>query len=364
MLGILVMNAVSFALPDNAYFRLDAGGWATGPDRVVGVLGEVFFDQKMMALFSLLFGASVVLFIERVGARRRHPVWLSLWRNVLLLGMGLAHTVLWNGDVLLLYALCSPLVLLLRRLPPRVLLILGGVMFATTAGLALLVQRRVNAGSPDDLGFLWVSPDPSSGAGYVVGWMILDGFLRALGMMLIGIALYRTGFLAGRAERATYRRVAVGGLAVGLPLAVAAVIVTLASGFSSDLALVGTAVNTLATPLMGVGYGAAVLWWTTKPGAARPALRRRLDAVGRMALTNYLSQTVMGLLVFRVLLDRGELGRATILLIVVAMWAVQLWWSPRWLARFTNGPVEWLWRTATYLRRQPLRRRADVGGEP
>ena len=85
-------------------------------------------------------------------------------------------------------------------------------------------------------------------------------------------------------------------------------------------------------------------------------LKRRLRAVGRMALANYLSQTVLGILVLTVLLNDVAVNRSGILLFVLAVWAVQLWWSQAWLDRFRFGPAEWLWRVATYRRGQPLRR--------
>ena len=88
VLGILLMNVVSFGLPDPAYFNITNDGGDGLLDRAVGLLGEVLIDQKMMGLFSALFGASIVLFIDRVGARRRHPIVLSCWRNLLLLVIG------------------------------------------------------------------------------------------------------------------------------------------------------------------------------------------------------------------------------------------------------------------------------------
>ena len=112
-LGILVMNAVSFGLPQPAYFNLDYAGSDTALDWIVGVLGEVFVDQKTMAMFSMLFGAGIVVFADRAAAKGRRANWLSLWRNTLLLGIGLVHAVFWFGDVLMLYAICSPVLLLL-----------------------------------------------------------------------------------------------------------------------------------------------------------------------------------------------------------------------------------------------------------
>ena len=114
-LGILVMNAVSFGLAQPAYFNLDHSGSDHALDWIVGVLGEVFVDQKTMALFSMLCGAGIVVFADRAAAKGRRANWLSLWRNLLLLGIGLVHGWFWSGDILALYAVCAPVLLLLRK---------------------------------------------------------------------------------------------------------------------------------------------------------------------------------------------------------------------------------------------------------
>jgi uncharacterized protein len=352
-LGILPMNVVAFALADPAYYRLDADGIASPLDTAVGVVGEVVFDQKMMGLFSLLFGASIVLFVERVGARRRHPVLLSLWRNLLLLGIGLVHMWFWAGDILTLYALCAPVLLALRKLPPRVLMALGSVVYLSSAGLAVVVQAGV--GDPAELGWFWTSGD-LWGSDAVEAWILYDGYARALGMMLIGVALYRTGVLAGRADIRRYRQMAVVGLAVGLPFALAGVLWQLADDFSYRIALTSGALNTVGTIPMTLGYvGLLMCWSLARPAGLAARIQGRLRAVGRMALTNYLAQTTLGLVVLSWMLSEVDLTRSALVWFVVAVWLAELAWSAPWLARFTNGPVEWLWRVATYLRPQPLR---------
>ena len=148
-LGILVMNAVSYGLPEAAYFNLDAAGSDTWLDWIVGVAGEILVDQKTMALFSLLFGAGIVVFADRAEAKGNRPVRLSLWRNLLLLAIGLGHTVLWEGDILVVYALCSPVLLALRKRSPRLLLTLGSTMvLATSSGSAGIGHSRTSPSSP------------------------------------------------------------------------------------------------------------------------------------------------------------------------------------------------------------------------
>ena len=107
VLGILLMNAVSFRFETAPYLNLSAGGSETWLDWAVGIFGEVFVDQKFMGLFSLLFGAGMVLFIDRASEKGRRAVLLNLWRNALLFLIGILHFALWDGDVLTVYALSA-----------------------------------------------------------------------------------------------------------------------------------------------------------------------------------------------------------------------------------------------------------------
>ena len=109
VLGILLMNAVSFKFGRVPYLNLSAGGSETWLDWSVGVFGEIFIDQKFMGLFSLLFGAGILLFIERAESKDGRPILLNLWRNALLLAMGILHALAWDGDVLTVYAISSPI---------------------------------------------------------------------------------------------------------------------------------------------------------------------------------------------------------------------------------------------------------------
>lgn len=136
--GILLMNAVSFRFDTAPYFNLSAGGSETWIDWAVGIFGEVF--QKFMGLFSLLFGAGMILFIDRASARGRRAVALNMWRNVLLLLIGIVHFTIWDGDVLMGYAVSSFFLILLRSLSNKALISLGIVVFALSAVGAVLSQ--------------------------------------------------------------------------------------------------------------------------------------------------------------------------------------------------------------------------------
>lgn len=352
VLGILLMNAVSFKLDDAAYFNLSADGSANWLDWAVGVFGEIFVDQKFMGLFSLLFGASMILFIDRAAARGARAVLLNMWRNALLLLIGILHLAVWDGDVLTVYAVSSVFLLALRRLPNGWLIAIGAALFALSAALALLSQYIADSANASIAG-LWTPGEIDDQSGLAL--VVLSGFfLRALGAILIGAGLYRIGFMSGAMSASAYRKTALVGLAIGLPLATLGVIATALNGYSRDVAFIGQIPNTLGTMPAALGYMSLIILWDARADAW---LKRRLRAVGRMALTNYLTQTLFGVIALTILLgDNDSVGRAALLLFVFAVWALQLWWSQAWLGRFLFGPAEWLWRVATYRRGQPLRR--------
>ena len=357
VLGILLMNAVSFKYGSVPYWNISAGGMNNGLDWAVGIFGEIFVDQKFMGLFSLLFGAGIMLFIDRAAARNRHPVLLNLWRNGLLLLMGLLHSLLWMGDVLVVYSLSALFLLALRKLPAQALISIGAVIFLLTAANGLLMQYIANAAAAPLAG-LWTPTAIPLGQGEPVDNLLLlmtllNYFLRGLGLILMGAGLYRAGFMHGDRPARIYRLTALIGLGIGLPLAAAGIAFTALNGFSREVAFIGQIPNTVGTIPAALGYLSLIVLWNQ---GGDNWLKGRLRAVGRMALTNYLTQTVLGVLILTHLLSDAAIGRSGVLVFILAVWALQLAWSAAWLNQFRFGPLEWLWRVATYRRGQPLRR--------
>lgn len=354
VLGILPMNALAFGLASAAYFNVSAGGIRQPLDWVVGVATMIFVNQKMMALFSLLFGVGVVVFADRAKAKGRRVVWLSLWRFLLLLLVGLAHTAVWDGDVLVLYALCAPIVLLVRKLPAG-LLIGSGVVLALAGGLtAPLFQSTVGADGAE-LGDYWLT-DMDDMSGPVAGWFYLDVSGRALGLMLIGVALFRLGIVQGQRDDGYYRRMALWGLAAGTTVTAAELVYRIANDWSPDHALTGHLLTALGTIPMALGYMALIIMWNRRN---RHHIER-FRSVGRMALTNYLTQTILGVTMLTLWWGDVDLSRTMIAVWILGVWGLQIWWSTWWLARFRYGPFEWAWRCATYRTRQPLRQKAPA----
>ena len=357
VLGILLMNAVHFRFGPAPYFNLSAGGSETWLDWAVGIFGEVFVDQKFMGLFSMLFGAGMVLFIDRASGKGRRAVWLNLWRNALLLLIGVLHYLLWDGDVLVAYAMSSVFLIALRKLPNQALILLGVGVFALSIGCTAWAQQVADT-TGTSLSGLW-TPGEVADDEVIAAPVLLGYFLRALGLILVGAGLYRTGFVSGSLPARTYRLTAIAGLGVGLPLAALGAAVTAANDYSREVAFVGQIPNTIGTIPASLGYMSLILLWSNR---VDNWLKRRLRAVGRMALTNYLAQTVLGVLVLTVWLgDTDVVSRSAVLAFVLAVWALQLWWSQAWLGRFLFGPAEWLWRVATYRSGQPLRRLGHAG---
>ena len=228
---------------------------------------------------------------------------LNLWRNTLLLLVGVFHFWLWDGDVLVAYAISSVFLIALRKSPNWALI---------SVGVAVLV----------------------------------------------GAGLYRTGFMNGGMPARTYRLTAMVGLAVGLPLAAASVIITALNDYSREVAFIGQIPNTLGTIPCSLGYMSLIVLWNS---GADNWLKQRLRAVGRMALTNYLAQTVLGVLVLTIFLGGTDfVNRSALFVFVFAVWALQIWWSQAWLSRYLFGPAGWLWRVATYRSGQPLGRPGDL----
>ena len=357
VLGILLMNAVAIKMGLAPYLNLDAGGSATGGDRAVGLFGEIFVDQKFMGLFSLLFGAGILLFIERAETRERHPILLNLWRNALLFGIGILHTLLWDGDVLVVYAISALILVALRKLSAKVLIAIGAVAFLLSVPNSLLMQHIVDTTGVSLIG-IW---DPVGGPGAEMPALdntmeeltLLGYLLRGLGLILMGAGLYRTGFMNGAMPARVYRLSAVIGLGAGLSLATLGVAITALGDYSREVAFIGRVPNTLGTIPASLGYMSLIILWNR---SRDHWLKRRLLATGRMALTNYLSQTVLATLILNVLLGDVAVTRTGILLFCLGVWGLQLWWSPAWLSRFRFGPAEWLWRVGTYRKGQPLRR--------
>lgn len=387
VMGILAMNIVAFADVPAAYFNPLA---QTAPVRTADLLSYavnfLVFDGKMRGLFSFLFGASLLLMSETMasGLVRRRLFWLLLF--------GAAHFFLiWWGDILITYAAIGFLALAFRNASPRALIITAAVLiaiqFALYAGMtsyALSLQGPVFAGTatPDQLRS-WdqltrdtVMPSTEYRAGaialyqgpwtalvhhqltekpffplagiFAMGW-------ETLGYMLLGMAALKSGLLTGAWDNRRYRRWALVCLAVALPVYLVALRFLFRSEWAGSAVFMWAfAATAIVRPLMVAAYACLIILATRRGGA----LVERIAAAGRAAFSNYLGTSIVmtGLFYGWGLGLFATLGRAELMLIVIAAWALMLLWSKPWLERYRYGPLEWAWRSLTLWRAQPLRR--------
>ncbi len=381
VLGILVMNIQTFAMPMAAYLNPTAYGSLDGIHGLVWAVGHVLADQKMMALFSLLFGAGIVLFCERARASGRSEAAYHYRRNLWLMLFGMAHGyLLWSGDILFVYALCAFVLFPLRNRSSRSLFKLGIIFLAVSSIFYLLTGVSLEFIGPEavqeELLPAW-QPDSTLIAAEIAAmqgnWMtqlaaripltqemhgpalLLWGFWRASGMMLLGMALYKSRVLTGLSDKSVYRRLIWLAVLVGVPMVVVGIYWNFQNNWQISSMFFGSQFNYWGSVLISLGFMSAILL-LLKNGIV-PALTNRLAAVGRMAFSNYIMHTLICGLIFygHGLGLMGEIERAGQLLIVLGIWALQLWLSPIWLRHFRFGPLEWLWRSLTYWKLQPMR---------
>ena len=180
---------------------------------------------------------------------------------------------------------------------------------------------------------------------------------RAGGLMLVGMGLYKLGVFSAALPARTYKKMILAGLIFGLPLIIAGVWYHEATDWALEVGFLGgMQFNYWGSLLVALGWVGAVMLFCQ--GWSESWLYRSLAATGQMALSNYLMQTLICTTLFygHGLGLYGSVERTGQILIVFAVWAVQLLWSPWWMARFRFGPFEWLWRSLTYWRLQPIRR--------
>ena len=381
LLGILVMNVQAFAMPQAAYFNPTAYGDLEGANLYVWLAGRMLADQKFMTIFSMLFGAGIVLMAGRAEARGearrlhyRRMAWLAV--------IGLLHAhLLWQGDILFLYAVCGMAVYPLRRLGPGRLAALGTTLLAVGsavtigAGLSLpywpeeeLTAFTAEAWRPApevieaELAVFrggWLAQLPVRSANALALETILLvvwGFWRASGLMLIGMALFKRGVFGARRSPGFYAGLIGAAAAVGLPLQAYGAYLDFERGWPVWSFFVGMQFNYWPSVAVSLGYVGLVML-ACRTDALRRATRP-FAAVGRTALTNYLLQTVVCTTIFygHGLGWFGSVDRVGQIGVAAGVWALQLAASPWWLRRFRIGPAEWAWRSLTYGARQPLRR--------
>ncbi|HXG05094.1 MAG TPA: DUF418 domain-containing protein [Candidatus Binatia bacterium] len=377
VLGILAVNIQSFAFVASARVNPTAQGDVGGAHWWAWWVTRVLADGKFIAIFAMLFGAGIVLMADRCLRRGADPARVHYRRMAVLFLVGLLHAYLvWYGDVLVTLAVAGSVAYLYRELPVRRLLVTGLVVYAVGSLAPGLIAWIANGASPASAGGL-SSPAPDAIAWetsrYRGPWaeqmqhraptalrlqtseLALRSLWQLTGLMLVGAALFKSGFLT--AERPIRDYVIMGSAcaATGLPVVVWGVEHAAASGWTSRALAISDQANYWGGLPVALAWMAAVILLCRR--ASPP---RGLVAVGRSALTNYLAQSVVCTSIFY---GHGfglfaRIDRAHLLGLVVAIGLAQMVASVWWLRRFEQGPLEWLWRRLSY--GSQARRRHDA----
>lgn len=407
LLGILLVNIHLFADAFGTYTRPRPEG---GPlDAAAFYVVKVFCEGKFYPLFSLLFGIGLTIQAHRARAAGRSFLGTGVRRLLFLGALGLIHGLfLWYGDILFLYACVGTLALAFSRARPRTLLItasgfmLVGVFLMSVMSLLSTLGPVADTSAPEPSATAaapapadqsippfervwgpltegklqpqdetWINaereaysrgPWEQAQKFRVLSWafmiyIYIFGFgWQVAAMFLSGAALIKLNFFAPE-RRAWHIRLLLLGALVGLPLCTAAAFA--ADLFGERYFMLGMPLVMIGGPMMSLAYLSAVTLLVNAGRMQRTC--HALAAAGRMALTNYLSQTLICTAIFYSW-GLGLFGQASGsqgVLLAVGVFACQLALSALWMSRFRFGPMEWLWRNVTYLRPQPMLRPRD-----
>ena len=390
LLGILIMNISSFAMPSMAYFSPVVYD-VNVMNHILYSFTHIIADQKFMAIFSMLFGASTLLFIKSAIKRGKSPLFLFYSRNFWLLMIGSIHSsYLWYGDILFIYALCSFPLYIFKNLAPKRQFILGFLIYLIPSfsnyvfyvnviddldPLAQNVikrhwnpadsklQKEIDAyrGSYEEQfqyrAEMWSSnnenKEPSIEiAEEIIGLSyLLDLFSRSFGMMLIGMACFSWGIFNNTLSKLFYKKLLIYGFGIGFPLSIIGLFFNYYFDWHWEyLQFFGRTPNHLATPCIAFGYISLVMLCIRKNNLKNA--QKNLRAIGKTALTGYLIQTIIATFIFYGigLGLFGHLNRVYQLIIMFLIWFVLIKFCSLWLSKYYYGPVEWIWRMVTHFK--------------
>jgi uncharacterized protein len=411
VLGILLMNIQGFGLPELQIFDVSALKEAGLNYFTWYVFGPGVFEGSMRAIFSMLFGAGVIIFISRLEKRKKRlvPVAFFFRRQLWLLLFGLfnIYILLWPGDILFNYAICGLFLFPLRKLKPHYLFIITGaclLLITARENLELYKEKAIivkgeriaavdttkakltedqnetltatneiiERSKPEEKikriekqiagvrgNYSEVSHarskmdanERTSGMYYYVVWDILV-------FMFLGMAFYKTGILQGEADSKLYAWMAAPGLCIGLPLSYFYLQPQLhyQHNYFQIIRHQQFEFYELQRFIRSIGiFGLVMVFY--KSGLLKRFFSF-MQPVGQMAFTNYLMQSFLcGLFFYGVGFGMfGQLQRYELYYVVAAVWIIEIIWSHIWLRHFRFGPLEWLWRSLTYWKIQPLRK--------
>ena len=390
LLGILIMNINSFAMPGMAYFSPNVYD-INILNHIVYSLTHVIADQKFMAIFSMLFGASTMLFVERAMSKKKRPMLLFYSRNFWLLIIGLIHShYIWYGDILFIYAICSFILFPFRNFNPKNQFIIGCIIYFLPcfSNFALNVFVFDHLGKEDRNAIIeyWNPPkedlqielDAYRGSYFeqikyrekmsdsderntsskgkkgkeIIGLsFLIDILSRSFGMMLIGMASFSWGIFSNSQKRSFYSKLVKYGFGIGIPLSLGGLALAYHSNWDWQyMQFMGRTPNHIATPFIAFGYIGLVMLFMKNTVSSE--LQNRLSSIGKTALSGYLLQSILATFIFYGfgLGLFGYLNRGYQIMVMIFIWATLLFLSPLWLKKFHYGPIEWVWRMITYFK--------------
>lgn len=376
VLAIFAVNIKGMFTPF-AYYG-NASLWSGPYDMLVASFQVFLIDDKWRTIFTGLFGAGIVLMAEKSALKDQNPLGRLTRRNLLLLGFGLVHLILiWTGDILTVYALTGFVAMLFWNKSVKSLWLWAIALFILAwvwSGFMTLSMTYSPEVRSEVKPIMWL-PDPEylqetmdiflssnigehitvraqDAFGMIVFFFLLGGFFPTLlAIMVSGMALWKNGFLKGNYSTKTYLKIAFTGLAIALITDTGRWVALLHSGFSYEVFMVSQFSNFFNGLAGGIGYAALILA-VLKSGAKFTPVAM----AGRMAFTNYILCSLIGTTLayghgFSMF---GTLTNLELMGIVFIVWAVLLAFSTVWLSIFRFGPLEWLWRSLTYQKLQPI----------
>ena len=378
--GILVMNIVAMGMPVYAYVDPNYYGGAHGADLFAWAAAYVLVDGKLRALFTMLFGASLLLITDAAEDRTPGPVRTHYARIFWLFAFGMLHAwFVWYGDILVDYAIAGAIAFFARKWERGALGFAAFCLIAFSATHSLveyhdtrLLEALANAPHPPaDAVQIWnkvlaqTLPFPDTVArevnlyrggfadvfaqraatthDYQMVYLPI-GMPETLGFVLLGMLFYRLRFWSGGWSRRAYARTVIAG-AVTIPLYLPLVAAIEEHHFDPAWLPLADALTLLMRPFLALAYAAAIVL-AVQSGTMR-WLTVRFAAAGRMAFSNYLGTSLIMTTIFYGygLGWFGYLHRAQLYWLVLGQWLLILSWSPWWLRHFRYGPFEWAWRS-------------------
>lgn len=376
VLGILLVNIFSFALPEMVRATPLLLVDASAIDLLLWYVIHIFADTKFITMLTLVFGAGLWFFGEHKNVVDSAGVdALQMRRSIWLLVFGVLHSYLiWDGDVLFTYAVCALIAWQWRHWSDAQLLKISAATFLLQGLLVFLVMAVLPAELTGEL-MVYPAPDEIAEeiANYQQGWLAFTPeriqrsldmqfsivFLgwASLALMLVGVVLARRGFLTLQASVSAYRILIALTLVPGLMLIALSLVVSIHNGFAADFIYTsGYQLHYWGSSLMGIAYLMLIMYWCRMGGWQ--FLQQILAAVGRMALSIYIMQSLICTWLFygHGLGWYGQLSMSQLMLIVLCIWLFQCVFAGWWLHRYHYGPLEWLWRSLVYQRRQLFKR--------